>query len=153
MVVEAVARHKVLPGQARRTSEERCTVESEVAHKALAAVPVPVDTDMHQDRLAGGTVDIADIVDIAGCRGMDTNMPDTRRMVQDNPDKLDYCACSSYASFHDYVLHCCCCHCHCRYRCHCPPGQIRTVAGRRAIKNTCSSFTELTNGTDFMRVD
>lgn len=47
MVVEAVARHKVLPGQARKASEERCTVGSEVAHRAPAAVPVPVDTDMH----------------------------------------------------------------------------------------------------------
>lgn len=95
-------------------------------------------------------MDIADIVGIAGCRGMDTDMPDIRRMVQDSPDKLDYCA-SSYSSFHDDVLRCCCCHCHYRY--HCPPGRIRTAAGRRAIKNTCSSFNELTNGTDFMRVD
>lgn len=47
MVVGAVARDKVLPGQARRASEERCTVGLEAAHKAPAAVPVPVDTDMH----------------------------------------------------------------------------------------------------------
>lgn len=47
MVVEAVARDEVLPGQARRASEERYTVGSEVAHRAPAVVPVPVDADMH----------------------------------------------------------------------------------------------------------
>lgn len=127
-----------------------------VDHRAPAAASAPVDTDTHQDRLAADTADTVDIVGIGNCRDTDRDIQDNR-IVQDNPDMLDYCA-YSYASFRDDALHCCCCHSR-HYRCHCPPGQIRQAAGCRAIKNICSSqqgaqiYSELTNGTDFMRLD